>query len=426
MRKLKNLFHLAEAILANIYFGFPSKKIKVVGVTGTDGKTTTAHLIDHILKKSGKKVSLISSIEANIGGQFQETGLHVTTPSPLVLEKFLKQAADAGDEFFVLETTAHGIDQNRIWGISYLISVLTNITHEHLKSVGDFDYFNTWENYLSTKARLLLLSKTAILNKDDQSFKKIKTILKKNNKRYYSYSLKGKADYFWDEKIKTKIKGEMNKYNILAALAVCDKLGVERDKISKAIETFKLPRGRLDIVYDKGFKVVIDFAHTIAGITNLLKTLKSEIIKKKEGRIIHVFGAAGLRDKTKREKMGQASGKVADVVILTEEDYRSEDPTSICQQIGQGFKKAGVKKIQAKELGPSSKKVYSIIIKRDKAIEKAIDIAKEGDLVVTTGKGHEKSLARGKKEYRWDEYEAVRQALQLKFKIQKSKFKTKN
>lgn len=164
IQKLKNVYHLLQAILANIWYGFPSRKLKVIGVTGTDGKTTTTHLITHILKTAGKKVSMISTIYAKVGSHEYETGLHTTTPSSFTIQKMLSLAVKDNEEFFVLETTSHALDQNRVWGIKYKIGIITNITHEHL------DYHKTYDEYVKSKLKILLNSKLAVLNKDDRSY----------------------------------------------------------------------------------------------------------------------------------------------------------------------------------------------------------------------------------------------------------------
>ncbi|MEK7495357.1 MAG: Mur ligase family protein [Patescibacteria group bacterium] len=361
-QKLKNIYHLFQAILANILYGFPSRRLKVIGVTGTDGKTTTIHLIAHILKTAGKKVSFVSTVYSSIGGIESDIGFHVTTPSPFALQKLLKQSVDNNDEYFVLETTSHAIDQNRIWGIKYEIGVITNITHEHL------DYHKTYEEYAKTKLKLLKIAKIGIKNTDNivNIVKQIPNLTKYNQNNYSS------------------------------AYAVCKELGLSDIIILKALKTFELPKGRLDLIYNKEFKIIIDFAHTPNGFLQLLPAIR-KLYLKKSGRLIHVFGSAGLRDFTKRPLMGEASEKFSDVIILTEEDYRTEDLKLICQQISSGIKN----------------KKYEIILDRQKAINQAIKIAKKNDVVVLTGKGHEKSLCRGKTEYPWDEYEAVKKALKL-------------
>ena len=278
------------------------------------------------------------------------------------MQKLLKQSVVNHNEYFVLETTSHALDQNRVWGIRYEIGVITNITHEHL------DYHKTYENYAKTKIKLLKMAKVGIKNTD-----KIANIIKK---------------------IPNLTK--FNQYNYSTAYTVCQQLGLSDEMILKAMKSFQLPKGRLDLVYDKDFKVVIDFAHTPNALSQLLPAVRKLFLIKSE-RLIHVFGSAGLRDFTKRPLMGVASSKSADIIFITEEDYRTESLEKICQQIASGIKN----------------KNYQIIPDRQQAINQAIKAAKKNDVVVITGKGHENSLCRGKIEYPWDEYEAVKKALKI-------------
>lgn len=392
MQTLKNIFHLFEALVADVWFGSPSRKIKVIGVTGTDGKTTTTHAIYHILKESGKKVSMVSSVYANIGGDIQDTGFHTTTPRAFTVFGFLKKAINAGSEYFVLETTSHALAQNRVWGIFYEVGVLTNITQEHSMEHKNFD------EYVRIKTRLLLRSQTPIINYDAAVFGTVKKILSTNHKPFTTYSLTNPhADYTWDTHIKTPITETFNKENILAAMACCVSLGVSRDKVIRAISSFTLPKGRMDIVYNKNFMVVIDFAHTPNAIHNVLQEIRRNYLKS-DGKIIHVFGSASERDDVKRPLMGKASAEFADHIILTEEDYRNEDVNKICKEIASGI---------------GSSKPYEVEPDRGVAIEKAIKMAKKHDIVVCTGKSHETSLARNGTEHAWDEYKAVEQAVGL-------------
>ena len=377
IQKLKNIFHLTNAFLANVFYGFPSKKITVIGVTGTDGKTTTTHLIAHILKSCGKKVSYISTIFAKIGEKEYDTGFHVTTPNPWLIQKLIKEAVNNKEEYFILETTSHALDQNRVWGINYKIGVLTNVSHEHL------DYHLSYEDYLKTKVKLLKKADVAFFNKDDRSYLYVKKMLKGRKKIIEYQKLPIIKKNFPNLE-------KFNQENFSAAYLVALNLGLRSEEVLKAIKTFKLPKGRFDLVYDKDFKVIIDFAHTPNAFLKLLSEIRKKYLKNK-GRLIHVFGSAGLRDNTKRPLMGEISSRFADFIILTEEDYRTEDPNKICQEIASGIKN----------------KNYQVIIDRKKAIEKALKMAKKGDLVVLTGKAHEKSLCRGKTEYPWDEYQAV-------------------
>jgi UDP-N-acetylmuramoyl-L-alanyl-D-glutamate--2,6-diaminopimelate ligase len=380
-QKIKNIYHLFQAILANLWYRFPSRQLKVIGVTGTDGKTTTTHLIAHLLKSVGKKTSFISSIYAYIGGEEYDLGFHVTTPSPFAIQKFLRRSADHGDEFFVLETTSHALDQNRVWGVKYEIGVLTNISHEHL------DYHVTYEEYANTKIRLLKSARKSVINKDDSSTKYIKSQLK--GLKCYYYSARNKPI----DQIENIT--EFNKENYAAAYTVAKLLKISDEKILKSIASFQLPKGRLEIVYDKEFKIIVDFAHTPNAFENLLPEIKQMHLGQK-GKLIHVFGSAGLRDSMKRPFMGQSSSRYSDRIILTEEDFRTEKFKDICSQIASGIKK---------DLP------YEIIEDREQAILKAVLTAKKGDIVLLTGKAHEKSLCRGKKEYPWNEYEAVNNAI---------------
>lgn len=409
IRSIKNIFHLFEAILANIIFQFPSHKIKVIGVTGTDGKTTTTSLIYHILKEGRFPVSMISTVYAKVGKKQYDTGLHTTTPSAFNIQKYLSEAVKNGDEFFVLETTAHALNQYRTWGISYHVSVITNVTHEHLRSVKGFDYFLNYRNYLMAKAKLFKQSKIAILNKDDKSYIPLCDSLSSKKIITKTYSLKKPAIYNWGRNLNSPLPGDYNKYNVLAAYAVCDSLNISIDKIEKGIRSFKAPPGRFEIIKANNPTVIIDFAHTINGISELLKTVKETKIND-SSRIIHVFGAAGQRDMTKRVLMGKSSGEYADIVILTEEDYRTEDPLKICGQIAEGLKVKGFREGSIGDLRLQKKK-YNIIIDRKRAINTAISIAQSKDVIVTTGKGHEKSLCRGKKEIPWNEREIILDSL---------------
>jgi UDP-N-acetylmuramoyl-L-alanyl-D-glutamate--2,6-diaminopimelate ligase len=388
-QKLKNIYHLFVAVYANILYGFPGKKLKVIGVTGTDGKTTTTSLIYHVLKQNGEKVSMLTSVSAKIESKEYDTGFHVTTPSPIQLQRLLSEAVKAGSEYFVLEVTSHAIDQYRIWGIPFKFGVLTNITPEHL------DYHKTFENYVKTKEKLLITSEIAIVNRDDKSFEMLSRLKKaKDSSNLLTYGFSREASMNLDKiRIESEVLiGDFNKLNALAAALVCLKTGIDQAKIEKFIESFKMPTGRMDFVYKKDFKILIDFAHTPNAFEKLLSSLESLT----SGRIIHVFGSAGERDKSKRPEMGKISSRYSDIIILTAEDPRSEKVANIISNIADGVEgKSEVLKIED----------------RREAIRKSIEIAKKGDIVVITGKAHEKSMTYGKVETPWDEYEEVEKAL---------------
>lgn len=406
MRRIKNLLHLLIAILANIYYGYPSRKLTVISVTGTDGKTTVANLIYHLLKLNNKKVSMISTVYAKIGDNEFSTGLHTTTPGSFLVQKLLKQAVDHHDQYFILETTSHAIDQNRVYGIRPKISVITNITHEHL------DYHYNYDQYLTVKAQILLRSDIALINSDDLSYSSLKQLLKDNNKKFYTYGLNDKADFTYKFNQLELNLAKFNQYNYLAAYSVLKILGYKDTQIIPSLKSFALPEGRLNVIYNKKYKVIIDFAHTPNAIAQVLPEIRRLYLSNK-GRLIHVFGSAGLRDFTKRSLMGEESGKYSNIVILTEEDYRTEDPYKICEQIANGLIKQGFKYIQNKLLDQKDNKIYTIIINRQEAITKALSIVKKDDVIVITGKGHEQSLCRGKTEYPWSDKQVVKTLLKI-------------
>lgn len=398
IRHLKNVYHLAEALLSSYWYGHPSHHLKLIGVTGTDGKTTTTSLIYHILKNTGKQVSMCSTVFAKIGNKEYDTGLHTTTPRSSFIQQMLKRSYLAGDEYFVLETTSHALDQYRVHAVTFEISVVTNVTHEHL------DYHKTIEKYAQAKAKLIRMSRIGLLNKDDPSYSILKNILK-NNASILTYSVEKDADYHLDLEKVTGLKlTRFNKQNYLAAYAVCRELGLPEKDIITGLISFRLPPGRLETVYEGSFRVMIDFAHTPHSLQLLLGELRDNLSS--DTHLIHVFGAAGKRDTTKRPLMGAVTASASDFVILTEEDYRTDKLEDIFQQIGKGMEAEGFIRVTGEVLG-SKPRQYSCISDRFSAIEKAISIARPGDTVIITGKGHEKSLCRGRTEIPWDEKKAI-------------------
>lgn len=370
---------------------FPARGMTIIGVTGTDGKTTTASLIYHILAKSGKNAALISTVGAIIKGKEYDTGFHVTTPDSITLQSYLRKAKNAGVEYVVLEVTSHALDQNRTSGIRFAIGVITNISHEHL------DYHKTYEKYVAAKAKLLKQANTAILNKDDKSYLLLLKPLRSLGRKIVTYGMEN-ADVSKaiTSSFESNLPGEYNEYNVLAATAVCLQLHINENSIKQAIASFVLPKGRAEIVYSDGFTVMIDFAHTPNAFRNLLKTLKKS---KGAGRLIHVFGAAGLRDSSKRRSMGEIASEYDDVIVLTAEDPRTEQVTKITEQIASGIIHVG-----------DVPQVVTIA-DRQEAIAYAVQLAKKHDIVVVTGKGHERSMNYGSGEVVWSDHEAVTKAL---------------
>ncbi len=427
LQKFKNIYHLFQAMIANFIYGFPGKDLICIGVTGTDGKSTVCNLIYHILRASGEKVGVISTIGGKINDEDFSTGLHTTTPSSFTLQKCLKKMVDAGCKYAVLEVASHGIDQNRIWGIPFEVGVLTNITREHL------DYHKTMNEYIVTKLSFLKKCHIVVIPA-----------------KFHDFELSGVEKTFWDSFLKNdefksriistyginggytrasdikhgffnlipnfkqreervtiqhNLLGRFNIENILAASAACILLGVKMEKIKKGIEEFKGIKGRLEMIKnDRNLHVFVDFAHTPNAIEQVLKTLREEFPKSK---IIHVFGATGKRDKEKRPLMGEISGKMADVSIITTEDTYGENPQRIISMIEEGINKTD------KKFGCT----YFLEPDRQKALEMGVKMAKQGDVIVATGVGHQTSLNVGH-EIEWSDQNSLREIMQnLKIKI---------
>lgn len=382
---INNFYHLPKGILANIIYDFPTRGLKVIGVTGTDGKSTTVNMIYQILKAAGKKVSMISSINAVVGGKVFDMGFHVTSPDPFGVQKIARKAASNGDEYLVLEVTSHGLDQYRFFGIKFDVGVVTNVTHEHL------DYHQTFENYLATKLKLLKNVRSEVINQNLKQYVEEGQVI--------TFGL-DKGDFNQkDLKLKLKIPGNYNIENALASLAVAFALGIDKKTAQKALESFKGITGRMEeIENDRGIKIIVDFAHTPNALEQVLKTLRKQTKK----RLIAVFGSAGKRDVGKRALMGEISGKLADITVITAEDPRGELDL-ILRQMAAGIKKAG---------GVEGKNFF-VVEDRGSAIAFAInEIGKRGDTVGIFGKGHEASMnLDGKREIPWSDKEAVLNAL---------------
>lgn len=387
---LKRPYHflrtgILESIPAQFRFGFPARKLKVITITGTDGKTTSSTLTYHILNQAGLKTGLISTVTAKIGNQDLETGLHTTVPSPKELNSFLAQMVKAKCQYVVLEMTSHGVYQFRDWGIKPKVVGLTNITHEHL------DYHLDYDSYVAAKCLLLSKAPVVILNQDDKSFYRIKQRLDLKKHDVNSYSAHERLGVKLNQAVKTRFPQDYNQMNARLAIKIAQELNVSDEIIAQAIINFPGVPGRLEEVKaGQKFRVIVDFAHTPNALDVVLSYLKKEIKKNKTGKLIAVFGSAGLRDHSKRPIMGQKATEHADLVVLTSEDVRTEDPWTIIQQI-----KSGVTN--------QHNKIISIT-DRYQAIKFALTVlAKPGDIVALLGKGPEKSQAMGKKEIPWSD-----------------------
>ncbi len=394
MRKIKKVFWFLKAFLANALYGFPSQKLIVIGVTGTDGKTTTTTLIHHLLKSQGKKAVYISTVGAALGNRTYDLGFHVTTPRFFQLQRILRQAVNMGIQYVVLEVTSHAIYQMRTWGIHFKIAALTNITNEHL------DYHRDFMDYARTKIKLINAADIAVVNKEPETFYRYRPLIR--NKNLWTVAIEKKADLTFAELEKLGISDRFvgfEKEDIMLAFAVGKLLGLNEKRMIESVNGFERVKGRFDYFQKGGRSFLIDFAHTPYAFKRLFSAIKQKIHPR---RIIHVYGCAGLRDRYKRPKMGQISARNADIVILTEEDYRTEKLDDIFRQIEQG-----IRKIKEHE----KDKTYYFVQDRQEAIRMAVGLAGEDDLVLLTGKAHEQSLARGKNEHPWDEYQAVDKAL---------------
>ncbi len=428
-QRIKNkLWHRPKNFLISSYFKFPSKKLILIGVTGTDGKTTTCHLVHHVLTNAGIKTGLISTTGAKIGINEYPTELHMTSPDPILIQKLLKKMVDEGVTHVVLEVTAHALDQYRFLGCHFEVSAITNTSHEHL------DYFKNMENYINIKAKLFKYSNKVILNKDDQSFNQIKQQI---NKPVKSYSIKNKSDFQ-----ATKIKLSSNllsfkvnnlsfvtdsnyyyqTYNILAALAIIDSLKISPEILIETIKKYPETSGRREEISNSfKFKTIVDFAHTPAALENTLSSLK----KNTSGNLIVIFGATGGRDQSKRPLMGEVVSNIANIAIITSDDTRNEKIDDINQQIISGInsKKSEFVDFQVIENNSQVQKilelaknkfVYFNIPNRQDAFNLAIKIAQTNDTVIACGKGHETTILNGKTEYPWSEAEAFRSAFRFR------------
>lgn len=403
------LYHLPKAVLAARIYGNPGEDLEIIGVTGTDGKTTTSTLIYHILKFARRKVALISTVDAKIGRKSIKTGLHVTSPNPFALQRLLRRMRSQKVRYVVLEVTSHGLDQFRIYPLKPSIAVLTNITHEHL------DYHQTFARYRDAKLRLFKHAAHAVVNKDLPIFAEINARLPKV--LFSTYSLHESSQlqaenvvYHADHttfdlgnlSYTLPLTGEYNLYNCLAAISTALLLGVAPSDIKRALLSFKGVKGRLEAVPNtRHLHAYVDFAHTPNALRAVLTNLRSQ--KQVGEQLIVVFGAAGLRDASKRPLMGAVAAELADQIVLTAEDPRLEDPAQIAREIMTGIPKKDRHKV-------------TIEIDRPRAIDLAINkLAKKGDWVVACGKGHEESLnLDGETEIPYSEYETMSAALNKK------------
>ncbi|MCX5713746.1 MAG: UDP-N-acetylmuramoyl-L-alanyl-D-glutamate--2,6-diaminopimelate ligase [Candidatus Omnitrophica bacterium] len=397
----------ALADLAAFFYGEPSKKLKVIGVTGTNGKTTISYLLEAILKRAG----FIPAVVGTVNYRFRDKIIVAknTTPGPLELQALFSDMLKEKVDYAAMEVSSHALDQKRVEGINFCAAVFTNLTQDHL------DYHGTLEGYFLAKLKLfqgLSGSSRAIVNIDDPYGLRIKGL---TLAKFVGYSIDNPAEVraidlecgITDTKFKVKAKrqtlslrsrliGKHNVYNILAAVAFSLKEGIEAKVIKEAIEDFVFVPGRLERIDARaGFSVFVDYAHTPDALYNVLTALRQVSLG---GRIIAVFGCGGDRDKGKRPKMGQIASELADYVFITSDNPRSEAPEAIISDIQKGITKDN----------------YTTEADRRQAIERALQSAKSGDIVLVAGKGHEDYQIFKDKTIHFSDQEVVRECLRLK------------
>ncbi len=393
-------YHYAQAVVASVKNGFPGKKLRVIAVTGTNGKTTTCFMIWNMLKEAGFKTGLMTTVAYGTDKLKPELG-HMTTVDALTLNSRIKTIADEGAEFLVLEVTSHALAEFRTLGIPIEIAVFTNLTHEHL------DYHKTLQEYRNAKGKLFKKAKFSILNADDPATRYYKQI----SKDYSTYGIKsgqnkpskiqlqvsGVKYIYHDMHIETQIPGEFNVYNSLAAAVVGEKLGLKPEQIEQGIKSLKSVEGRMNVI-DEGqdFTVIVDYAHAPDAIEKVFESVKGH-----KGKIITVHGGAGRRDPSTRPIRGEILGKHSDIVIITEDDSRDEPLDQIMQGFKKGAEKAGKKENKDLFLEPDRKEAIKLAIKK----------AKKGDLVLILGKGHEKTILRADGPHDFEDIKVVKKEL---------------
>jgi len=406
--------HKVRGAVAYYINGMPSKRLRVIGVTGTNGKTTTCHLIVKILEEAGERVGMASTTTFKIGGKEWVNRTNMTTMSPFALQSLLKKMVQAGCTYAVVETSSHSIAQFRNWGVRYYAAVMTNVTqYEHL------DYHKNFEDYVITKTKLFKTRpRVAVVNADDPSHQKF---LQYSAGQHLTYSQITRADVTARKilpdrdgtiftlvlptgqlTIDLHLPGMFNVSNALAAAALTYGLHVPPEVIKKGLEAVKLIPGRMEKV-DAGqdFTVIIDYAVTPDSLEKLYSTLKPGV----KGKMIAVLGATGDREKTKRPILGAIAGRFADLVVITDEDPYSEDPQEILEQVAAGVPRGNKNKKMI--LGEE----YFKVLDRREGIKKALEIAKKGDLVVATGMGAQEYRVVGKKHLPWSEKDVIREEL---------------
>jgi len=399
---LLSWYHFGLAFLSALIYSFSSKKLKVIGVTGTKGKSTVVELAGVILENAGYKVASVSSIKFKIDKKEWPNKLKMTMPGRFKLQGFLRKAVKAGCQYAILEVTSEGILQHRQKFIDFDIALFTNLSPEHIERHGSF------EKYRQAKGKLFQATKNIhVINIDDEN---AEYFLQFPAKKKYTYGLNKGDINNKDLQLNLQLIGNFNIYNALAAICAGMSQGVNLETSKKALEKVREIPGRMETVIEKPFKVIVDYAHTPDSLEKVYQTLKTNNYKLKTARMICVLGACGGgRDKWKRPKLGEIAAKYCDEIILTNEDPYDEDPMEIIEQVAEGAENIGINQPHQHKSA-----VYKILDRRE-AIRKSLELARPGDAVIITGKGCEPwmCLANGKK-IPWDDKKIVREAYNLK------------
>ncbi len=395
-KKVEPLGHLGEAVIINAINGFPLRGLKVIGVTGTNGKTSTSFLIHRMLQNSGIKTGLMTTVAYGVGDDIKPQVAHMTSVGVAQLMRRVKEMKAQGMEWLVLETTSHALAQHRVWGVPYSVAVMTNITHEHL------DYHGTFERYRDAKKMLFTQTnrnrrglRVGVINAEDPSAELFaKAVahpvlygLKSGDLQAKDMKLTPSGSTYTavvgDESyaITCNLPGSFNVANSLAAVAVGRAVGLSKQQIEQGIAALSGVEGRMDAINEgQDFDVIVDYAHTPDSFEKLFKDMRPVV----KGKLIVLFGSAGRRDEAKRAVQGELAGTYADEVVVCEEDDRDMDGQEIMDQIAAGAEKAGKQR----------EKNLFLVHDRDKAIQFAVDRAQKGDTLLLLGKGHEKDILR--------------------------------
>ena len=458
--------HWVKAVAAGVRYGWPGRRMTVIGVTGTNGKTSTCFMIWKMLNEAGYRTGLLTTVGwGGVSGRDEDVVRqveHMTTADVMTLNRRMREIADAGAEFLVLEVTSHALAQFRTLGVPIEVGVMTNVTHEHL------DYHRTFERYVGAKCKLFRKAKYGVINAEDKSARRFKEVVGEGN--YITYGVKKGDLRAFDVKlgisgvkyscgdilverseravgvtdasqykvgrieVKTQIPGEFTVYNSLAAVAVGLRLGLNETEVAEGVGALEAVEGRMNRVeLGQDFGVIVDYAHTpdaflkvFASVTpeERLRTISASADallprrtqstprsatptslnsshKRSSGRIISVFGGAGRRDETTRAERGEIAAKYSDVVIITEDDSRDEDPAEIAEMFAEGARRGGMKDGEN----------LLVILDREEAINEACRMAKKGDLVLVLGKGHEKTILRADGAHEFEDLKVTEKAV---------------